>query len=120
MLRKFSCDTALLHESKMEDVSIREHMGSSPYEETEDDLLVHCRWASFWHLSLSLMGVRWAQPSSIKDVPVAWRRRTKKIWVSGVWNMIPSAILSCTWKEKCSRIFEDQALSQALVFETLV
>ena len=80
-------------------------------EESADHLLIHCRWASsLCHLSLSLMGVRWAQPSSIKDVVVAWRR-TKNNWISSVWNKIPLAILWCTWKERNSRIFEDKALS---------
>jgi len=35
-----------------------------------------------WHLSLSLMGISWVQPSSVKDVVVGWRRRMKNNWVS--------------------------------------
>jgi len=32
-------------------------------------------------------------------------------WISGIWSMIPLAILWCTWKERNSRIFEGKALS---------
>jgi len=47
-------------------------------EEKADHLLIHCRWASsLSHLSLSLMGVRWAQPSSAKDVMGAWSMEKK-------------------------------------------
>jgi len=57
-----------------------------------DHLLVHCRWvSSLWDLSLSLMGVNWVQPSNVRDVAVAWRRRMKKSWILGVWNMVPLA-----------------------------
>jgi len=34
--------------------------------------------SSQWHLSLSLTGVRWVQPFSIKNIVVAWRRKIKK------------------------------------------
>ena len=38
-------------------------------EETVDHLLIHCSWvSSLWHLSLSLMAVRWVQPCSVEDV----------------------------------------------------
>ena len=41
-------------------------------EESVHHLLVHCRWVSLlWHLSLSIMGVSWAQPFTVKDVLVA-------------------------------------------------
>jgi len=42
-------------------------------EETADDLLIRCCWASYlWHLSLSLMGVSWVQPSLVKDMGMWW------------------------------------------------
>jgi len=57
------------------------------------------------------MGISWVQPSNVRDVVVAWRRRMKKSWVLGVWNMIPLAIWWATWKERNRRIFEDKILS---------
>ena len=70
------------------------------------------RWvSSLWDLSLSLMGISWVQPSKVRDVVVAWRRRMKTSWVLGVWNMIPLAIWWATWKERNRRIFEDKSLS---------
>ena len=56
-------------------------------------------------ISLSLMGVSWVQPSNMRDVVVAWRRRMKKSWILGVWNMISLAIWWATWKERNLRIF---------------
>jgi len=50
------------------------------------------RALSLGHLSLSLMGVSWVQPSSIKDMVAASRRRMKNSWVSCAWKMIPLAI----------------------------
>ena len=48
----------------------------------------------------------------MRDVVVAaWRRRMKKSWVLGVWNMIPLAIWWATWKERNRRSFEDKVLS---------
>jgi len=40
-----------------------------------------------------------------------WRRRMKKSWVLGVWNMVPLAIWWATWKERNRRIFVDKVLS---------
>jgi len=57
------------------------------------------------------MGVSWVQPSNVRDVVVAWRRRVKKSWILGVWSMVPLAIWWATWKERNRRIFEDKALS---------
>ena len=77
-----------------------------------DHLLVHCSWlSSLWHLSLSLMGVRWVESSSVKNLAVAWRRRMKKSWVGGICKMILLAICWCTWKERNSKIFEGKTLS---------
>ena len=40
-------------------------------KESMDHLLVHCRRISLvWHLSLSLRGVSWIQPSNLKHVLV--------------------------------------------------
>ena len=60
---------------------------------------------------LSLMGISWVQPSNVRDVVVAWRRRMKKSWVIGVWNIVPLAIWWATWKERNHGIFEDKILS---------
>ena len=57
------------------------------------------------------MGVSWVQPWKVKDVLVAWRRRTKKCPTLGVWNLIPLAIWWSVWKERNRRIFEGKELS---------
>jgi len=42
--------------------------------------LVQCHLiSSLWHMALSLMEVRWVQPSKIKDVLVASRKRMKNV-----------------------------------------
>ena len=75
-------------------------------EEKVDHLFIHHHWvSSIWHLSLSLMSVRWAQPFSVRDVVVPWRRRMKKRSVGGLWKMIPSSTWWCTWKETTGQIF---------------
>ena len=87
-------------------------------EETADHLLIHCRWVSaLWDLALSLIGISWVQPSNVRDVVVAWRRRMKKrrrrmkkSWVLGVWNMVPLAIWWTSWKERNRHIFDDKAV----------
>ena len=56
------------------------------------------------------MGVSCVQPSNVKDVLVAWRRRKKKSWALIVGNMVPSAIWLTTWKERNQCIFEVVAL----------
>jgi len=56
---------------------------------------------------LSPSGSYWVQPSSVKDVVVAWGRRMKNSGVSCVWKIIPLAIWWCTWKERNHWIFED-------------
>jgi len=38
------------------------------------------------------MGVSWVQPSNVRVVVVAWKRRMKKSWILGVWKMVPLAI----------------------------
>jgi len=43
-------------------------------------------------ISFYLMGISWVQPSNVRNVVVAWRRRMKKSWVLGVWNMVHLAI----------------------------
>ena len=57
------------------------------------------------------MGVSWVQPSNVRDVVVAWRRRMKKSWILGVWSMVPLAIWWATRKGRNRRIFKDKALS---------
>jgi len=47
----------------------------------------------FVSLSLSLMGINLVQPSSVKDVVTAWRRRMKSRWVSVGWKIIPLAMV---------------------------
>jgi len=62
-------------------------------------------------LLIYLMGISWVQPSNVKDVLVAWRRRPKKGWVHGIWKLIPLSIWWCTWKERNRQIFEGKSLS---------
>ena len=88
-------------------------------EESVDHLLVHYWWvSSHWDLSLFLMGVSCVQSSNVRDVVVAWRRRMKKSWILGVWNMVPLVIWWAAWKEINRRIFEDKALSFKIISST--
>jgi len=57
-------------------------------EESADHLFVHCQWvSSLWFLALSLIcwggGVSRAQPSNVKVVLGAWRRRLKTLSFMG-------------------------------------
>jgi len=81
-------------------------------EESVDHLFVHCHWvSSLWFLVLSLMGVCWAQPSNVKDVLVALRRRLKKSWVHEIWKLVRLVMWWCTSKETTQRIFEGRVSS---------
>jgi len=73
---------------------------------------MHCWWVSLlWDLSLCLRAVSWVQPSNVRDVMVAWRRKMKKSWVLGVPNVVPFTIWWATWKERNQCIFQDKALA---------
>ena len=61
---------------------------------------------------ISLMGVSWVRPQTIRDVLVAWRRRLRESWILGVWKLIPLAIWWSTWMGKNCLIFEGKARTQ--------
>ena len=73
-----------------------------------------CIVGGFFHcgisLSLSLMGLVGFN-LLIWGLIVARRRRRKKSWILGVWNMLPLAIWCSTWKERNRHNFEDKVLS---------
>ena len=65
-------------------------------EECVDHLFVHWyRVSSLWYPSF-VDGGGWVQPSNVKDVLVAWRRRLKSSWVLRLWKLVDLAIWWCT------------------------
>ena len=53
----------------------------------------------------------WVQPRTIKDVLMGWRRRLKRSWLLGIWNMSLLPIWWSTWKDRNRQIFEGKARS---------
>jgi len=63
----------------------------------------------------------WKFKALFKAVLMAWRRRMKKGWVSGVWKIIPMAIWWTIRKERNQCIFEGKQISfEALLLDNFV
>ena len=80
------------------------------FEESIDHLLLHCE-KTVWMLLLSLFGVTWVFPSSVKETLLGWRgsfvgTKRKKVWQEG-----PLRLFWVIWKVRNRIAFEDSVLS---------
>ena len=70
--------------------------------------LIHCSLASdLWHLILRSFGVLWVFPNNIVDLLFGWYNCFGK-HNSSVWNLVPPCLMWIVWRERNSRIFEDE------------
>ena len=87
------------------------------YGETGNHLLIHCTLASnLWHLILRSFGVLWVFPSNIVDLLFGWFNCFGKLNFS-VWNLVPLCLMWIVWRERKSRIFEDEEHSNSKLAE---
>ena len=78
-------------------------------EETIDHILLHCVLArSLWNLLVSLFGVSWVLPYSVKEALLGWfgpcvGKERKKVWF-----LAPLCLFWIAWKERNNRVFENE------------
>ena len=71
-------------------------------------ILIHCGMASdLWHLVLRSFGVLWVFPNNIVDFLFGWFNCFGK-QKSSIWNLVPHCIMWTVWRERNSRVFEDE------------
>ncbi len=86
-------------------------------EETGTHLLIHCAMASdLWHMVLRSFGVIWVFPNNIGDLLFGWFNYFGK-HKSSIWNLVPHCLMWTVWRERNSRIFEDEEHSKTKLSE---
>ena len=82
------------------------------FEESIDHLLLHCeKTREVWMLLLSLFGVPWVFPSSVKETLLGWRgsfvgKKRKAVWQVGLL-----CLFWVIWKARNNIAFEESVLS---------
>ena len=85
--------------------------------ETGPHLLIHCVMASdLWHLALRSFGVLWVFPNNVADLLFGWFNCFGK-HKSSIWNLVPHCLMWIVWRERNSRIFEDEEHSKTKLSE---
>ena len=82
------------------------------FEGSIDHLLLHCeKTRDVWMLLLSLFGVSWVFPFSVKETLLGWRGsfvgKKRKV----VWQVEPLCLFWAIWKARNKIAFEDSVLS---------
>jgi hypothetical protein len=76
--------------------------------ETPDHLLLHCDIArDLWNLVFRMFGVEWVMPRRVVELLACWKRRFSQNDLNVVWNVIPSCLMWCIWRERNARSFEE-------------
>ena len=58
--------------------------------ETSDHLLIHCDFATeLWNFVLSIFGVQWVMPSSVKDLFACWNQECRGERQQIPWRIAP-------------------------------
>lgn len=57
-------------------------------------------------ISISVSGLQWVMPLSIKDAYVSWCFCRVDRIIKKIWQMIPTTIFWCFWKERNCRCFD--------------
>ena len=77
-----------------------------------DRLLLHCSMARLlWDLLLTIFGVNWVFPKSVRETFLSWRgsfvgRRHKKAWMA-----TPLTLFWTIWHERNNIAFDDREFS---------
>ena len=82
------------------------------FEESIDHLLLHCeKTREVWMLLISLVGVSWAFPFSVKETLLGWRDsfvgKKRKV----AWQVGSLCLFWVIWKARNKIDFEDSVLS---------
>ena len=76
--------------------------------ESVDHLLIHCVYASeLWSLILSIFGVQWVMPASVRDLFACWNQERGRGRRQQAWRVVPLCLIWCIWRERNLRAFED-------------
>lgn len=66
--------------------------------ESVNHLFLHCPVASeIWSMYLSLFGLQWVIPSSIREIIVRWNFWLFDKSFKRIWSKVPTTILWCLW-----------------------
>jgi len=75
--------------------------------ESVNHLFLHCPVATaLWKMFISIAGISWILPQSVKEVVGSWSLREVDSPIKKTWQMIPSCIFWCIWKERNLRCFD--------------
>jgi len=75
--------------------------------ESVNHLFLHCPVATaLWNMFISIAGINWILLQSIKEVIGSWSLREVDSPIKKTWQMIPSCIFWCIWKERNLRCFD--------------
>ena len=81
-------------------------------EETINHILVHCSKAKvLWDLVLSLFGVNWVLPFTVRDTLLGWCASFKDKKHRKVWWVAPLCLFLTVWKERNMIVFYNEVLS---------
>ena len=78
--------------------------------------LLHCQVATgICNMFISVFGLKWVVPSSVKDALVSWSSWKVIKPVRKVWKMILLAFFWCVWTERNNRCFEGTSSSSYIL-----
>ena len=70
-------------------------------------LLLHCLAArEVWSFIFSMFNILWVMPSGVMDLLSCWGHSCCNVRVRKIWDLIPSCVFWCLWRERNSRSFE--------------
>ena len=70
-------------------------------------LLLHCLAArEIWNFIFSMFNIFWVMPCGVMDLLSCWGHSCCNVRIRKIWDMIPSCLFWCLWRERNSRSFE--------------
>jgi hypothetical protein len=75
---------------------------------THDYLLFQCYVArDLWNMVFQMFGVALVMPIQVMDLLTCWKGRVGQNDMKIVWNVIPSCLMWCIWREMSTQSFDD-------------
>ncbi|GFS36279.1 hypothetical protein Acr_00g0045080 [Actinidia rufa] len=82
---------------------------------TTDHLLIHCVAANeLWNLVLSIFGIQWVMPRSVRDLFACWSQKSVRGHRRRAWRAALLCLFWSIWRERNLRAFED--IENSLIF----
>ena len=79
--------------------------------ESIDHLFLHCEIAKeLWNLILTLFGVHWVMPQSVRELVECWHTGLGRHRLNGIWKAVPHCLMWYLWREPNLRTFEDKEM----------